>query len=180
MLLEGLWKITAILVALFLVVLIPLLHAYEAEDRFTRMRVLDEMDLFLEEVCSKGLISQGDYLDFEERLSKLGYSFDIDMKHYKKILVPIYDDPLNHGSFEGRVEEVEELFGFREIRASLFPEGPGASSKPYLMNKGDYIVLALKSDMKTKYQSLRRMLFLTEEGPAFRFNMARSIKNETY
>lgn len=180
MLLEGLWKITAILVALFLIVLIPLLHAYEAEDRFTRMSVLDEMELFLEEMSSKGLITQNDYLDFEERLSKLGHSFVIDIKHYKKILVPVYDDPLDHESFKEKVEEVEELFTYSEIKNCLFPEKPGLNSSPYILNRGDYIVLSLKSETRTKYQSLRKMLFFTEEGPAFALRMARSIKNETY
>lgn len=180
MLLDGLWKISAILVALFLIVLIPLLHAYEAEDRFIRMSVLDEMELFLEEVSSKGLIRPDDYLDFEERLSKLGYSFVVDIKHYKKILVPIYEDPKNHDSFKGRIDEVEELFSFREIRDCLFPEAPPREGSPYLMNRGDYVVLSLKTEMRSKYQSLRKMLFLTEEGPAFAFRMARSIRNETY
>lgn len=180
MLIDGLWKITAIIIALFLVVLIPLLHAFEAEDRFVKMSVLDEMDLFLEEISSKGKISQNDYLDFEERLSNLGLSFHIDIKHYKKIFVPVYEDPLNSATFKGKIEEVEELFSFSEIMHCLFPEKERDMGRPYPLNRGDYVVLSLRSETITKYQSLRKMLFLTEEGPALALRMARSIKNEAY
>lgn len=180
MLIDGLWKITAIIIAIFLVVIIPLLHAFEAEDRFVKLNVLDEMDLFLEEISNKGKISQNDYLDFETRLAKLGLSFNIDIKHYKKVFVPIYEDPLNQATFDGKIEEVEELFSFSEIKDCLFPETHPKLSKPYTLNRGDYVVLSLRSETTTKYQSLRKMLFLTEEGPALSLRMARSIKNEAY
>lgn len=178
MLVEGLWKISAIIVSIFLIIVMPLLHAYETEDRLVRMAVIDEIELFLDDISNKGEIAPDDYTAFHNKLSALGYPFSIDIKHYKKIYVPVYENPLKTDTFKGEIREVEELFSFDDIKAVIFPEEAGVTATKYLMNRGDYIVLTVKSEAITKYQGLRKMLFLTSETPALSFRMAGSIKNE--
>lgn len=179
MAIKALWKILAIIIAMLLMIVVPIMHAFESEDRFVKMALLDELDYFLDKISNSGEISPKTYMDFSNSLNRLGYPFDIELKHYKQVYVPVYENPSDFGSFAGEVHRVEELFTDFEIKDTLFPQD-GKKQSSYKLQKGDYIVVTAKTDVKSKYQKLRQMLFLTSGGPVFFIRLASVVQNEAY
>lgn len=176
---DGLWKLTGIVFALFLIIIVPIMNTFEAEDRLVRMQVLDQTDLFLEKITSTGKIRPQDYENFLNSLNKLGYPFEVELKHYKLTFVPVYEDPNDEKSFGGEIREIEELFTDEEIKSVLFPSD-GSGGKPYIMQKGDSVSIEVESNVKTKFQKLRTMLFLSGKNIAFTCKFIRLVKNEAY
>ncbi len=180
MLVQSLWKIFALILALVLMLVIPMVHAFEIEDRQVRLNLLDNLDFFLDEVSQTGEISKEGYLNFQNRINALGYPFEINIKHYKKIYVPVYEDPSLPSSFSGKIKVVEELFTNRDIKNTLFPKEEGISGESYKMSKGDYVVISVKTDVKTKYQKIREMLFMISPKTELLAKLGGVIKNEAY
>lgn len=179
MLVQSLWKILAISLALVLMLIIPMMHGFETEDRFVKLNLLDELDFFLDRISQAGEISKNSYLEFKNSIDSLGYPFDIEIKHYKKIYVPVYDNPVDTNSFKGNIKRVEELYTNSEIIDTLFPKEEKIG-KSYIMNKGDFVVVTVKTDVKSKYQKLREMLFLIRTEHNFFARLGSVIKNEAY
>ncbi len=174
---KALWQILSIFLAMLLMMIFPIMNSFEKQDNLVRIAMLDELDFFVSKVKSSGYISKNDYELFSESLSNLGYPFEIKISHYKKIYVPVYEDPKDFSTFNGDVKVTEELFSNSDILDTIYPKNNDKSSK-YFMNKGDYILVKVKSKCKSKYQKLRESLLNTDEKTTFYSRLGGIIQNE--
>ncbi len=177
---KALWQILAIFTALILMIIFPVMNAFEKEDDLIRLQILDELDFFLSKVKQSGSISKRDYELFNQALNNLGYPFEVKINHYKQIYVPVYDDPQDFDSFTGEIQKVEELFSDKDIKGCLYPLNSGVEGKPYNMSKGDYITVAVKSKVKSKHQKLKSMLLGVSDMQVFYAKLGGLIQNEAY
>ncbi len=177
---KALWQILAILMAVLLMIMFPILNSFEKEDDFTRIQILDELDYFVSKIKQSGSISRRDYELFSSSLNKLGYPFEIKMNHYKEIYVPVYDNPSDYTSFNGEIKRVEELFTDQEIKDCLYPRKSDERGKTYYMKKGDYITVSVKSKVKSKYQKIRETFLNTSNNTFFYAKLGGLIQHEAY
>ncbi len=177
---KALWQILAIFTAVILMVLFPIMNAFENEDDLIRLQIIDELDYFVSKVKQSGSISKRDYEVFCSSLNNLGYPFDIEINHYKKIYVPVYEDPQDFNSFYGDIQGVEELFSDKDIKNCLYPLDSNVKGKPYKMNKGDFITVSVKSKVKSKHQKLKSIIFGTSDMQIFYAKLGGLIQNEAY
>lgn len=175
---KALWQILAVLTAVVLMILFPIMNTFEREDDLIRLQMLDQLDYFVSKVKQSGSISRRDYELFSSKLNQLGIPFEITIEHYKQIYVPIYEDPLDFTSFHGRIQRAEELFSDAEIKARLFPIETPEQGKDYTMSKGDYISVSVKSKVKSKHQKLKSMLLGGEQEAFFYAKLGGVIQNE--
>ncbi len=177
---KALWQILAIITALILMVVFPIMNAFEREDDLVRIQMLDEVDYFVSKIKQTGSISKRDYELFSSSLNNLGYPFDIQIEHYKQIYVPVYENPNDFSSFNGEIMRTEELFTDNEIKEVLYPLDSSVEGKSYDMSKGDYISVSVKSKVRSKHQKLRNMIFTLDNEQFFHAKLGGLIQNEAY
>ncbi len=177
---KALWQILAIITALILMVIFPIMNAFEREDDMVRLQMLDEVDYFVSKIKQTGSISQRDYERFSSSLNNLGYPFDIRIEHYKQIYVPVYENPSDFSTFNGEIMRTEELYTDSEIKEILYPLDNAEMGKSYDMSKGDYISVAVKSTVKSKHQKLKTMVFGVDGEQFFYTKLGGLIQNEAY
>lgn len=177
---KALWQMLALFTAIILMILFPIMNSFEKEDDMIRLQMIDELDYFVSKVKQTGCIDKRDYELFSDSLNRLGLPFEIRIEHYKQIYVPVYDDPLQHQSFQQKIERVEELFSDAEIKECLYPIDHPEKGKPYLMSKGDYVSVSVKSTVKSKHQKLRSVLLGAGEDSYFFAKLGGLIQNEAY
>ncbi len=180
MLENSLWNVLAIILAVFLMIVFPIMHSFEKQDQIVRLNVLNETDIFLDAIKAKGYIDKSDFINFKDKLATTGFAFDVKLEHKKMLFVPVYDDPTKEDTFTGDVRVVSELFSDYEIKDVLFGEKAKEYKATYKMSRGDVFTVIVKSKVKSKAQKLKEMLFVLNSDSVFYVKLGGSIQNEAY
>lgn len=155
---QSLWKITAFILVIILLIIFPILHMLEKQDEIIQIRLMDEVDHFLSQVTAQGKISAQSYEQFQTKLNALGQPFNVSLLHEKKVFVPIYTDPTDATTFTGKMAAVYDEIPSDEIKRLLFPENSMAK-QDYAMSKGDYLTVVVKSSLKSKAQIMKEAIW---------------------
>ncbi len=177
---NALWNVLAIIVAILIMIIFPIINAFEKEEQIIRLNVLSETDMFLDTIKSKGYIDRQDYKDFKRKLDENGYIFDVVFEHEKVIFVPVYGDPTVADTFTHSVKQLSEIYTDSEIKDYLFGEDLSNTENIYKMNRGDRFVVTVNTKTKTKSEKIKTMLLGIHKNNLFYVKLGGTIQNETY
>ncbi len=175
---DGLWLITSVIIICVLLIVFPVMNTMEKQDAFIQMQLVDEVDGFLHDIKDKGHLRQSDYEQFVGKLAGLGNSFKIDISCKRRQFTPIYDDPLDMGTFNGKITAVYDYLTHEEIVAQLYAEG---SAGCYYFKEGDLITVGVTSTLQSRSDKLREMILLTAlDDPSFYVRLSGVVAHEAY
>lgn len=145
---ESLWKIAAILLAVMLLVINPLLHQFRRQEDIMSCIVHDETQSFVDRAREVGYISDVMWRQLQTGLGVTGLLYDIEIEHYTRTAYPIYDDL---GNFTDRYDIHYEGVYTLTILENIDSQGK------YTMGLGDYLYITVKNRSATKAQVLGRL-----------------------
>ncbi len=176
---DSLWLITSIIVVIILLIVFPVMHTMEKQDDLVQIQLMNEVNLFLHDVKTKGHITRADYEQLNAKLAQLGNHFEVTIDHQKRVFTPVYDDPLNTASFSGKISTVYDLITNQEIVEALYSTGNSTGS--YYFNRGDFITICVSSTLKSRYQKMREIILQTSsDTPSFFVRLSGMVAHEAY
>ncbi len=176
---DSLWLITSIIVIIILLIVFPVMHTMEKQDDLVQIQLINEVNLFLHDVKTKGKITRVDYEQLNAKLARLGNYFEVKIEHQKRLFAPIYDDPLNANTFSGKISTVYDLITDQEIVEALYKTG--SSTGVYYLNRGDFVTISVNSTLKSKFDRMRDIILLTSsDTPSFFVRLSGMVAHEAY
>jgi hypothetical protein len=153
--------ICAAIVACGLLYLYPALNSYEQQDQIAYNMAYKAVTTFVDSARTKGYITPTMYNDFHRELDLTGNLYDVQMEHKRKQYNPIYTDPADPASFEGKYEVYYDGFYTDKIMATLFPNNSLPVTDPsrrYFLQVGDTFSVTVKNKNVTKATLVRDFL----------------------
>ena len=147
---EALWKILAFILAVILLFVAPLITLYDRQDAITYSVVFSAVSEFSDVTRELGVVREQNLHQLLGTLSATGNTYDVQLEHYKKVYVPIYDPA---GVFmDDYYTSYEGVFN-TDIYAVL------NSVDSYPMNAGDLFFIQIENTSKTRSQVAKSLLF---------------------
>jgi hypothetical protein len=164
---NGLWKISAFLMIVVLLVIYPVLQMLEIQDDIVQMRLMEDAHYFVQRLKVKGYCDANDYNWLVHRLESLGHMFTVEFEHEKFAFIPNYLDPSDESSFQNTFSTASFKIGHNEIMSHLFSDSllTNTAIKKYVFNDGDYFAVVIYNQQRTRAQVLRDALWLTRSIP---------------
>lgn len=78
-------KITAILLCIWMMFIIPVFYMREESDKLKQTYILEEITMYVDGVRNTGILSIKDYNRFAEELSRLGSGYRIELVHSRHV-----------------------------------------------------------------------------------------------
>ncbi len=151
---QSIWKIFSILLVVILLYVIPIMHTFERQDDITYSVVYTETHKFIDSVRDLGYMTDTMYNELKKKISATGNLYQIELEHYKKQYVPVYDDKTHQFLEEYTIvydgtytENIEEVL---------------SSSGSYSMDIGDFVYIEVKNQGKTKAAVIRDYLYVNQ------------------
>lgn len=116
-------KITAILLSVCMMFIVPVFYMQEESDRLKQTYILEEVTQFVDGVRTTGILAMEDYDRMEQQLFALGGGYSIEMVHCKHI----------HDETGTEALYFEEMYYTSQIKESFI------KSEDYLLEKNDYL-----------------------------------------
>ena len=116
-------KITAILLCIFMMFLIPVFYMREEADRLKQTYILEEITLYVDSIRNTGILAQNDYDHLQTKLFSIGGGYRTELTHSTHI----YDDDGNIVKYYGNSNFTSEILEFFK----------GGSD--YYLQKNDYL-----------------------------------------
>lgn len=154
-------KWLAILLALLLLFIYPLLETFEREEDIAYFISWNAVTRFVDTARNKGSITPAMYNDFVKTLRTSGNEYEIAMEHEHKRYDPIYLDPLDSDSFQGNYAVHYEVYYHQQIMKVLFPDKLQTIEDParqYKMAEGDFFRVQIWQINQTPYEVLSQAL----------------------
>jgi len=151
---EALWKILAFFLAVVLLFVAPLITLYDRQDAITYSVVFSAVSEFTDVTREIGAVREQNLNQLLGTLSATGNTYDVQLEHYKKIFVPIYDAT---GTFMNDYYISYEGVFNADIYESL------ATSKTYDLSAGDLFYIQIENTSKTRSQ-VAKSFFLNSQG----------------
>ncbi len=151
----------------------------QKQDAFIQLQLVDEVDDFLQDIKSKGYLSQSDYEQLASKLISLGNSFEVNIELKRRQFTPVYDDPLDLSTFNGRIATVYDYVTNREIVERLYAVDNVAGR--YYFKEGDYVTISVESTLQSRADKLRQMILqVAADGPSFYVRLSGMVAHEAY
>ncbi len=128
-----LWKISAIILAVILVFIVPILMFYDRIDAITYNTAYDAVNEFVDTSRQLGEVNSYNYDKFISKLNSTGLIYDIDVEHYKKVYLPILD---NNGVETGDVTSVYQAVCNADVLSEIY-------DKAYMLEAGDMLYIRI-------------------------------------
>ncbi len=176
---DSLWLITSIIVVIVLLIIFPVMHTMEKQDDLVQIQLMNEVNLFLHDVKTKGHITRSDYEQLNAKLAQLGNYFEVKIEHQKRVFAPVYEDPLDAASFSGKISTVYDLITNQEFVEKLY--SASNSTAAYYFNQGDFITVSVRSMLRSKYDRVRDFILLNStDTPSFFVRLSGMVAHEAY
>lgn len=146
---DSLGKVFAILIAVCLLVIYPLGDTFQHKDDLSYLIAFNATTHFVDNVREKGYISPEMYYTFLNQLSVTGNTYEIELTHLHKKIVPEYTDPADFTTFQNNIYKVYDAYYTNQILEILFDEANRGSNLNYSTDYGDYFLVELKNTNKT-------------------------------
>lgn len=176
---DSLSKIVAIILAVLLLFIFPILNMFENQDNTTQIFVLTQTCEFVDSVRSLGYITPDMYREFVNKLSATNNIYEIEMEHYHQKFDPVYDDPKDAATFKNDFNINYWATYTDEIMGVLFPES--SAGEDYKMSKGDYFKVKVRNRNKTAATRIQEILYNTDLSTAkIMVTYGGMVKDENY
>lgn len=169
---NSLWKILAFIVAIILMFAAPMMTMYDRQDAITYSVVFSAVGEMADLTRELGVLNDANYVAMMDLLSATGNTYTVELEHYKKVYMPVYDGA---GVFQNDYETIYQGAFNADIMTAL--QGSGT----YKMAAGDLFFVHVENKSKTKSQIIREILF--DQGDNFPTIIVRSggmIHHEPY
>lgn len=144
--------IIIILLAIALIVL-PAYYSAEKMDDICQVQVQNETTKFLDNIQTKGYITEDMYIHFINQLDSTGNIYDITLEHMHTVVDP-------------ETDESGAVIGYEEYGISFYEdeilETIKDGKKAYRMAKGDYISIMVKNRSDTMSDEFDKMLYASK------------------
>jgi len=172
---DILGKIVAILLAVLLLFVAPILMVFESQDETSRIYVLSETSKFVDSVRNLGYITPTLYEDYLRKLVNTNNLYEIEMEHYHMRHDPVYSDPADPTTFQNDFKVNYIATYNQDILNDLY-----SKTGLYSMSKGDYFCVLVYNKNKTLATRIQEMLYNTPLSTAkIVINYGGVIKDET-
>lgn len=135
-------KITAALLAVVLLFVVPAVHAAQRDEDIGILSAYNTVVQFVDAVRNKGYLSSGMYSDFTQQLEQFGMVYDIEMEHQHKVYHPEYTDAADARSFQNQYSIHYSTYYTEDIVQTLYPDvvdtGVQEDNPKYELEIGDY------------------------------------------
>lgn len=145
-------KVFALFLALLLLFAWPIYESFQKQDDISSLVVLNAVSKFVDSARNKGYVSPAMYNDFVQEMQRTGNTFDVELEHHKKIIVPHYTNPLQPASFTGDISVEYDKFYNQQIMERLFPDSNEpitSTNRIYPMHIGDFFQVTVKNTNRT-------------------------------
>jgi len=159
---ESLSKIFALILAVLLLYIFPIENMLTRQEDVTRVFVLNETTKFVDSVRNLGYITPLMYMQFTQKLSATGLTYDIEMEHMHSSVNPVYIDPVDITSFQHDYSFHYMVTYTDEIKETLFPEPPTTGENRYYLSKGDYFNVSVSNRTRTIAAKVQEMLIMAD------------------
>ena len=150
---EALWKILAFIIAVILMFVAPLMTMYDRQEAITYSVVFSCVGELTDISREVGMLREQNFSRLMDRLSATGNTYDVQLEHYKKVYVPIYDSA---GTFMNDYYISYEGSFNADIMAELQATGT------YDFNVGDLFFVQVENRSKTRSQVAKSIVFQIE------------------
>jgi hypothetical protein len=177
---ESLSKMVAIIIAVILLFIFPIMNMFENQDDISRNIVFNETAKFVDSVRNLGYITPKMYNDFYKKIEATGNIYNVSLTHMHLVVNPVYTDVTDFSSFQDNAESNFNNVYTNVIVNTLFPNNPTGNER-YKLNAGDYFVLEIFNDNKTMGTKIKE-LFLNVDLPDKNIivNYGGMVRNEDY
>ncbi len=138
---EALWKTAALVAAVFLLIIAPLMASYERMDDIAYVHVMAETEAFVDGMLEKGQLTDDMWRIYKKKLGATGLLFDVELAHYRK-------QPLENGDIW-----MEGTYNV-DILDALGSDGV------FTMMTGEYIYITVKNRKATKAEQIKGVLLV--------------------
>lgn len=147
---DTLITVVAIFLAAVLMFVFPLMAVSNTQDDISKVAVQSLVAEFVNNVATKGKITQNDYNAFISKLYATGNTYDIQLEHKIMTINP------NKGANDQLGENL-----YYSVYNSDILEGPsGVNTKgEYLLKKGDYIIATVKNTNTTIASQIKNFIY---------------------
>lgn len=142
-------KVIGLILAFFMLIVAPLLHAYGIQELENRMETLNEVSEFLDRVTDKGEITEDDLNEFYLAVEAHGMTLDVRVDRMVKTVTLRADGSISTTYI--------------------------AADDNHILNVGDIVKVKLDEVSVTPYRRLMRM-FLRLEERVYQLDMAKMVK----
>lgn len=183
---NALSKLTAALLAIFLILFLPMMQTAQREEDLSTLAAYNSLVQFTDAVRNKGYISPEMYEEFIRELARSGKEYDIELEHRHKKYHPEYSDPADPATFQHQFSVVYDAFYTGDVMKVLYPEPSDAVAeyerRKYLMESGDFWIVTLQTRSRSTYEILTDFVHGTSIGWHGRDKLAYGgmILNEDY
>ena len=148
---DTLMTVIAIFVAAILMFVFPLMWTANSQEAISQTTVETLVANFVNTVATKGKIEEMDYNDLVYKLNATGNSFDVEIEVQK-----LDDNPGRKAKFTTPNRIGENIY-YSVFTTTILNELD--SAHPYLLNKGDYIIVNVKNTNITLATQIKNFLF---------------------
>ncbi len=148
---QGLWKIMAVILAVVLMFAAPMMVMYDRQEAITYSVAYSAVSQMCDQVRNTGVIEPEIIQTLTDQLNATGIAYDIQLEHYSKIYVPIYDE--STGIFTG--DYFSDYMG--KYNADIYDTLEGIGT--YNMSVGDLFFIQIENKDQTLAQRARGMIF---------------------
>jgi hypothetical protein len=149
---NTLWKILAFIILTIMLFVVPLYFTFVRQDMITYQVVSEETEKLTDLICNLGYITPDMYSNFCKSIEATGLNYTVTIKHHKKQYYPVSDQV-------GEFFVDYELADTQEIIEALYPsKGELITDAQYVFALGDFIVLEIENQGKTKAEVLKDLL----------------------
>ena len=146
---NSLWKILAFIIAIILMFVAPMMTMYDRQDAITYSVAFSAVGEMADVTRELGRLKAMNYERMMDLLTATGNTYEVQVEHYKKVYVPVYN---NAGIFMNDYKITYEGSFNADILAVLEATGD------YKMSAGDLFFVHLENSSKTKGQVIREIL----------------------
>ncbi|MCF8017957.1 MAG: hypothetical protein CVV00_08365 [Firmicutes bacterium HGW-Firmicutes-5] len=169
---QVLWKILGIFLSVILMFIVPIMHLYERQDTISYSVISTQLNQMTDSARDIGRLDASAYQTFLRALDQTGNSYLINLEHYEKVYVPVYNDS---GLFMEDYHISYEGFYKDDIEAIL------SSGGFYPMEQGDMFFVSVQNVTPTKSQIVRQILYgMDPQYPSLIVRGGGMVRHESY
>lgn len=160
-------KLLASIIGIILLFIYPLYQSMERQDDLAQIVAHKTVTRFVDAVRTKGYVTPTMYKEFNEELASTGNLFEVEMVHEHKLYIPVYRDPANPNTFEGKYVTDFSNFYTDDIMKVLFPnttESLQSQNRRYLLEVGDFFTVTIKNKNRTPATHMKDMFLASNTG----------------
>lgn len=144
-------KIIAIILAVIILFLGPLLYMAQKQDTISQVYVSNETTKFVDSIKNTGFITRTMYMDYIKKIDQTHNLYKVEIAHSHKVVEPLYDE--STGTFLNDFD-IYYTNTYQDEILGTFDQG-----EDYHFTQGDYISVKVVNRTKTLATKLMELFY---------------------